>query len=199
MFFSCFYGTKASGLENIPLTGGVIIACNHRSNIDPPAVCYFVERVRVSRFMTKKELFDVPFLGTALRQADCISVDRKRPGGDLAALRKTIELLKAGHMVVIFPEGTRSRDGQPLEPKLGLGLIAAKSGAPVVPVRLEGTAGFPFTRRITLAVGKPIRFEKTATAGEAAKTAYAEISRKVMEAISSLTEENAPSAAAEKP
>ena len=199
VFLRLFYRTEVEGLENIPPTGGVLFACNHCSIIDPPATDFFIARVRVARYMTKKELFSVPILGQALRQADCISVDRNRPGGDLAALRRTIDRLKAGHLVVIFPEGTRAKDDKPLEPKMGIGFLAVKSGVPVVPARLSGTLKFPFTRVIKLKVGKPIRFENSAGTGDAAKAAYAEISRKVMEDISSLTEENAPPAAASRP
>ena len=104
VFFKTFYDFKVEGLENIPPTGALIIAGNHLSNADPPAIGGFAGTVRDSRFMAKKELFDIPVLGWFFRRCGYISVDRKRVIGDFGALEGAIEALQRGESVVMFPE-----------------------------------------------------------------------------------------------
>ena len=126
LFFKTFYDFRVEGLENIPKTGPLIIASNHLSNADPPAVGGFAGLVRDSRFMAKKELFEIPVLGWFFRHCGYISVDRKRAIGDFGALEGAIKALQDGESIVMFPEGTRSKTGQPQKPKSGIGLLVAK-------------------------------------------------------------------------
>jgi len=128
---------KVYGLQNIPQTGGLIVASNHASYLDPPAVGACVSQKRMSHFMARSTLFINPLMGAFLRRVGVIPLDRER--GDLKAMRTAIQLLKNGAAVVLFPEGTRSLDGKLQPPKPGVGFLVAKGQSPVVPVYVHGS------------------------------------------------------------
>jgi len=133
--FRFLFRWQVSGLENVP-DGGAIIAPNHQSFWDIPLVGLALFNRR-THFMAKNELFQNPLFGWFIRNLLAFPVKRGAP--DRAAIRHAIEILKQGDLVVIFPEGTRSKTGKlaPAEP--GLSLIAAKAEVPVVPVAITGT------------------------------------------------------------
>lgn len=185
VFFKTFYNFRVEGLENIPKTGALIIAGNHLSNADPPAIGGFAGLVRDSRFMAKKELFEVPVLGWFFRRCGYISVDRKRVIGDFGALEGAIEALNRGESIVMFPEGTRSKTGQPQKPKSGIGLLVYKTGAPVLPVKIEGTFGWPWVRKIRVKFGQPFTLQKDAALEP--KAQYKQFANEIMERINSIT------------
>lgn len=149
------------GEEFIPRTGPTILAANHVSFIDPIIIMASVRRP--VRFMAKKELFRFPLFGWLLRQFGTFPVNRTRI--NLQAFKQATSLLEAGEVIAMFPEGTRG-DGIELRPaKPGIGLIAARTGAPVVPVLHRGTgkvlprgAWFPRPHRIVIKFGAPLRF-----------------------------------------
>lgn len=178
---------RVIGLEKIPKAGPVIIASNHLSNIDPPALLSSIGLVRLPYIMTKVELFRWPF-GWFFSRWGGIPVDRKRAGGDLGALRGALAALKDGGCLAIFPEGTRSK-GPDLKgkPKLGVAMMAHKSGAPVLPVRLFNTDKFLKLGKITIKYGSPRYFEPPADGD--LKAAYARFSETLMADIFSITEE----------
>jgi len=147
---------KVAGLEHIPRQGAAIVACNHVSNVDPPLVGFCAFPVRSLRYLAKAELFRVPLLGWFLREAGAIVVHRRR--ADVAAVRAALEVLSRGRCLLIFPEGTRSKDGRPGRPKTGVGFLAGKSGAPVVPARVVNTDRFLSLRRLEVRFGEPLRF-----------------------------------------
>lgn len=188
-------GLSAAGEENIPATGGVILAPNHRSLADPPVVgCGMKRQVH---YMAKEELFRVPILGALIRAVGSFPV--RRGTADRAALRQAIRLLEDGRVVCIFPEGTRSTDGRLKDPELGIGLVALKSRAPVVPVavidsdRVLGSGmKFPRRHRIRLIYGRPIGFPDLYE-GNHGRGALEEVGRRTMSAIADLL------AVAEKP
>ncbi|HMD32226.1 MAG TPA: lysophospholipid acyltransferase family protein [Candidatus Acidoferrales bacterium] len=126
----------AEGVENIP-KGVCLFVSNHVSNVDPPLV---VGRIpgRVA-LLAKRELFRIPFLGTAMRLGRFIPVQRDVPSAARASVRLARKYMKEGVSYVIFAEGTRSRDGRLGEFKRGSFLLALESGAPVVPVTVIGT------------------------------------------------------------
>lgn len=128
-------GVVVRGAEHIPDSGPVILAPNHRAHVDPPLVSLISPRPLC--FMAKDELFRVPVFGKFIRAMGAFPV--KRGTADRAALKRAIELLKAGRVVVIFPEGTRSEDGSLQTAEKGFALIAKQTGAPIVPVAIEGT------------------------------------------------------------
>jgi len=129
------FGFRVNGAERVPKTGGLIIACNHISEMDPPVLGFAIPRTIA--FMAKMELFRCRFGDYFLSKLNAFPVNRA--GIDTRALRTAIDYLKGGEAVVIFPEGTRSRDGHMLPAKAGISLIASASGAPVLPAFIWGT------------------------------------------------------------
>jgi 1-acyl-sn-glycerol-3-phosphate acyltransferase len=125
------------GREHVPMEGGVIIASNHLNNADPPAISLALPRLPT--FMAKKEMFGWPILGPAFRAFGAFPV--RRTEADLAALRMATELIHDGHVLIMFPEGTRSRTGGLTKGHPGTALIGLRTGAPIVPVAVTGTIG----------------------------------------------------------
>ena len=120
---------------------GVILAPNHSSYLDPPLLGISLNR-RVT-FLAKQYLFEHFFVGFILRGIGAYPI-KSDSGNDFRSIRDLVRILKSGHCVTVFPEGTRSEDGQMKEPESGIGFLAMKSGAWVVPVYAEGTfAAFP--------------------------------------------------------
>ena len=124
-----------SGRENLP-EPPFILASNHSSIIDPALVGIACYKYRVD-FMAKSELFTVPILGAWVKAVGCIEV--KRSGNNVGSLKEAIKRLRAGRIVGIFPEGTRSIDGNLQMAKKGTGFIIAKASVPVVPVYVKGS------------------------------------------------------------
>ena len=184
IYFKTCYNFKVEGLENIPKTGALIIAGNHLSNADPPAIGSFAGLVRDSRFVAKKELFAVPGLGWFFRRSGYIPVDRARTIGDFGALKEVVHALEKGESVVMFPEGTRSRSGRPQKPKSGIGFLVYKTGAPVLPVKVEGTFGWPWVRKIRVKFGTVMRLEKDPALEP--KAQYKQFANQIMDAINSI-------------
>lgn len=184
VYFKTCYDFKVEGLENIPKTGALIIAGNHLSNADPPAVGGFAGLVRDSRFVAKKELFSVPVLGWFFRRSGYIPVDRTRTIGDFGALKEVVHALERGESVVMFPEGTRSKTGKPQKPKSGIGFLVYKTGAAVLPVKIEGTFGWPWVRKIRVKFGTVMHLKKDDTLEP--KAQYKEFAKQIMDSINSI-------------
>ena len=154
-----FFRPTVSGSHNIPLTGPVLVAPIHRSNLDF-AFTLFISPRKVF-FMAKDSLFKVPVLGTALIQLGAFPV--KRGTADREAMRSAEEVLNGGHALILFPEGTR-KYGPRVEPLHdGAMFIAARTGATVVPVGISGSdralpdgAKFPRPVKVSVVVGEPI-------------------------------------------
>lgn len=145
------------GKENIPAEkGGYIVASNHISNNDPPVVG-ITFRGKYN-FMAKEELFTGnPIFAWLIRRLGAFPV--KRGAGDNSAIEKALESVKNGRIFVIFPEGTRSKDGELGRPKSGITLIASQAKAPVVPVFIK-YGRKKFRRNIQVSVGKAIPAEE---------------------------------------
>jgi len=152
--FTAIWGMKVTGLEHVPLTGPVIIACNHVSNMDPPLMAVAVAPRRRPFGVGKKELFEKPFLGWWLRKTGNFPLDRQ--GDATSAMRAALDVLEKGGCLVIFPEGTRVRPGEKRTPKAGISFLAFRSGAAVVPLRVLGTAEFPNRFPLEARIGEPI-------------------------------------------
>lgn len=131
-------GSKVTitGQENIP-DGPVLIVANHQSNFDIMTILFGIDKHL--GFIAKKELRKVPFLSYWMKAIGCVFIDRGNPREGLKAISEGIEKLKAGHTLVVFPEGTRSKDGKLDEFKAGSFRLATKSGAPILPVAINGT------------------------------------------------------------
>ena len=148
------------GIDCIPSQGPAIIAANHVSYLDPPLLGAVTPRP--IRFVAKRELFALPLLGRFLRSIGTFPVERSRP--DLRAVRHSLRVLERGELLGIFPEGTRNKRGG-LKPFLeGVGWLAIKSRAPVIPVVIHGylplIPGSVWTRpgRMRIVCGKPLTF-----------------------------------------
>lgn len=172
LFLSSSYNVKIIGKENIPDEGGVILCCNHISNFDPPLLGAYI--TRKVHYMAKQELFEKPVLKGLLPRLGAFPV--RRGMSDKQALRTALTLLKNGEMIGLFPEGTRSKNGQLGKGMAGAGFFALRSNAAVVPCAIIG----PYKRNSLLLVyGKPIDFsdmkENKATAEEATELIMKEI------------------------
>ncbi len=146
--------------ENVPSEGGCIIAPNHVSYLDPPAVAVGIKH-RAVHFMARDTLFMKPWANWFLTNVGVLPMDRTK--GDVGALRKGISLLKSGRVLCLFPEGTRSPTGEIQKAKGGIGFLISKAGVPVVPTYVDGSfQAFPKGAsrikpcRIRIFYGKPI-------------------------------------------
>lgn len=139
----------------VPLEGPLIVACNHVSYFDPPALG--VAMPRPVRYMAKSELFSIPVLGLLIAGLGAYPVDRKR--GDTGAIKRALELLRKGAAVGVFPEGTRNLDGT-IKGQMGVALLASLSGAAVLPAYVGGSAGARRLQRISVVFGDPLHFER---------------------------------------
>ncbi len=157
-----FFNYRVIGAENMIEEGPCIIAANHCSYLDPPLVG--VACKRAIHYLARKSLLEIPVLGPILPQLNVIPVDQKN--ADRSALMGAIRVVRNGGAVLIFPEGTRSLDGrlQPAQP--GIGMIVAKTGAPVIPVKISGSFdAFPRgssrlrPHPVTVSVGSVLRFD----------------------------------------
>jgi len=190
LIFYGLLGLRVIGKENIPSEGGLIVAANHISYLDPPLVGVAMWPYRTLHYIAKKDLFKIPLLGFILRLVNSFPVKRGKP--DRVAMRKALELLKAGEAVCIFPEGTRSRDGRPQEPELGVSLLVLRSGAAVLPVAVINTdkalprgAIMLHPAKIRVYIGKPFHPNGQGDPKEVRR----EIAKEIMERIRELWEE----------
>jgi len=128
---------EPEGLDRLDPARNYIFMANHVSNIDPPILVPLIPR-RTS-VLVKRELFSIPILGYAMRLGDLVAVDRANREAAVDSVRRAVEVLTRGLNMVIFPEGTRSRDGRMLPFKKGPFYLAVDSGVPVVPVSMVNT------------------------------------------------------------
>ncbi len=159
------YGLRVEGRERWPESGGGLICSNHQSMFDPPLVGLTCPR-RMN-YLARDTLFRVPGLKQLITFLDAIPIDRE--GGGLAGLKETLKRLKAGELVLIFPEGTRTHDGDVAPLKPGFIAVARRSRVPLIPVGLDGayqawprSAPFPRLGRIAVVIGEPISAEQVA-------------------------------------
>lgn len=152
MFF-CFR-IKQTGKNNIPKTGGVILAINHKSVFDP--IVIGVTSPRRLNFMAKAELFKNKIFGGLIKRLGAFPVHRG--SGDVAALKTAFKILDEGGTMLIFPEGGRVKKGERRKAKTGVAMIAHKKCVPVVPVFIDGD--YKWMRKITVTYGEPISFEE---------------------------------------
>jgi 1-acyl-sn-glycerol-3-phosphate acyltransferase len=185
-YLKCFHRFEVKGLGNVPPKGGFILACNHLSYLDPPAVGCRIPRNL--HYFARDSLFFGP-LGLLITKLNSIPVNRDQL--DLGTLRKVLSVLKGGEPVLVFPEGTRSPDGTLQKSQKGLGLLVHKSGVPVLPARLHGSfeilgKGKLFPRigkKLYLNIGSPILSEELSFDSN---DRYQKISDLVMHAIAGL-------------
>ncbi len=144
---------KINGHDNLPSSGGYILAANHNSLADPPLVAAAVKTKL--NFMAKEELFRIPFFGSFIRNANAFPV--KRDVTDKKAIKRSLKILRSGERLLIFPEGGRFDSGKALT---GISYLAHKTGVPVIPVGLVNNYDFHLLKRIYVNIGLPVNFEK---------------------------------------
>lgn len=186
--FRFFFCLEVRGVENVPKEGGVIVAANHSSYLDPPVIGVALRRQ--ATYMAREGLFKIPLLRTFVA-AFSFPVKRGRPRP--STIKEAVHRLKRGELIVMFPEGGRSENGKILDPKRGVGLIATISGVPVVPALIRGTErAFPVNARfirpakIRVVFGKPIMIESR---GETEKDFQERVAQDIMRAITKLDSE----------
>src|SRR5580693_7498453 len=161
--YAVYFRWRVFNPERVPQTGGVILAANHASFLDPPLVGSGLKRD--INYLARESLFRFPVVGRILHSWNSVPVDRD--GGGAKGLKIILGRLLDGAGIILFPEGTRTPDGKLQPARAGIGLVVAKSQAPVVPVRVFGTfeafgrnVKFPRPKRIAVKYGVPMRFAK---------------------------------------
>lgn len=182
-------GPRVEGRENVPKTGGAILVSNHLNNADPCIIPGALDRRIIT--MAKKEMFKWPGISLVFRFIGAFPVDRQ--GADIAAIREAQSVIHDGILLLMFPEGTRSRDCQLHKGFPGTALVAYRTGAPIIPIAITGSENIPwpwvFLRpfmgpRITIRFGTPFfppKVERITT--QAAKDATDDIMRHVAELL----------------
>ena len=192
--FAVYFRWRIIGADNVPKKGGVILAANHASYIDPPLVgCALPRDIN---YLARESLFRFPIVGAVLRSWNSVPVDRD--GGGAAGLREILNRLLAGGGIILFPEGTRTLDGNLQPARSGIGLTVIKSVAPVVPVRVFGTYAaygrrhtFPRPYQIIVKYGPPMDFEALRQEAKVCskprlKEIYQQVADEIMSAIGKL-------------
>ncbi|HXG48756.1 MAG TPA: lysophospholipid acyltransferase family protein, partial [Methylomirabilota bacterium] len=151
LIFATWFRWRVFHPENVPLEGPVVLASNHASFLDPPLIGAGLRRPL--NYLARESLFRFPGVGALLRSWNAVPVDRD--GGSGAGLKAILDRLLRGGAILLFAEGTRTRDGRLQPARSGIGLVVIKSTAPVVPVRVFGTFeaygrhhSFPRPRRV---------------------------------------------------
>jgi 1-acyl-sn-glycerol-3-phosphate acyltransferase len=198
--YKFYFGWRVYNPERVPLKGPVILASNHASFLDPPLVGAGLRRD--INYLARESLFRFPVVGWVLRNWNSVPVDRE--GGGAAGLRAILERLLAGGAIILFPEGTRTRDGQLQPARSGIGLTVIKSKAPVVPVRVFGTyeaygrqMRWPRPRRVAVKYGRPMLFEEFRAEAKVCtkprlKAIYQQVADELMTAIAKLEPQEDP-------
>jgi 1-acyl-sn-glycerol-3-phosphate acyltransferase len=182
--FGGLYRCRVSGASNLPTAGPAILVVNHKSNADPLFIGMSFERPL--RYMAKKELFSVSPFARLISSLGAFPIDRG--AGDRAALTTSLAVLQAGEVLLMFPEGTRFQDDR-IHPFLpGVGMLALRSGAPVVPMAMDGTQhlardGRPGLPKVRGLVGPPLELDDIEGRGS---KAYHEAAARMQAAVERL-------------
>jgi len=154
-----FWKFRAFGLENVPRSGGVLLASNHQSFLDPVLVAMVLSREM--HFMARRTLFRNPVLRVIIAGYNAFAIERDT--ADVKGVKEAIARLEAGNILLVFPEGTRTGDGSIGRMKPGIGMLAERAAVPIVPVLIEGAYEVwpkgrlaPGLGRISMVFGKPL-------------------------------------------
>jgi 1-acyl-sn-glycerol-3-phosphate acyltransferase len=187
-YYRLFHRFRIEGMENVPSRGAFLLASNHLSFLDPPALgCQLPRNLH---YFARDTLFKGP-LGFLIRSLNSIPVNRDQL--DLGTLRKVLKVLGEGHPLLVFPEGTRSEDGLLGEGKKGVGMLLAKSKVPVLPVRIFGSYEIMGKGKIVPRIGRKLRLrygsllelDQLDPGGKGGER-YEKISQSIMNAISEI-------------
>lgn len=176
--FGTVWRMRVYGMRNVPKTGPLIVACNHLSYLDPPVLGTACPR-RIE-YMAKRQLFEIPVLGPLISAVGAYPVDRE--GSAAAAVKRSVEVLRRGGAIGIFPEGTRNLAGT-AEVRGGVALLAGLAHCPVVPARVVGTSGARRLQGFRVYFGPPMSLPE---GRKASREEMANFTDEVMRAIRTL-------------
>lgn len=176
--FGTVWRMRVYGTRNVPKTGPLIVACNHLSYLDPPVLGTACPR-RIE-YMAKRQLFEIPVLGPLISAVGAYPVDRE--GSAAAAVKRSVEVLRRGGAIGIFPEGTRNLAGT-AEVRGGVALLAGLAHCPVVPARVVGTSGARRLQAFRVYFGPPMSLPE---GRKASREEMANFTDEVMRAIRTL-------------
>ena len=156
IFSKTFFKFEVIGTENIPSEGNLIIAANHKSNLDPISVASAVNKKRKMTAIAKEELFKNKILAKILNKVEIIPINRQNPG--LGTIKRILKYIKNDYALVMFPEGTRSKTDDFNNAKAGLSLFATKAKAEIVPCTIYSS--YKLFKPAKIYFGKPISLEE---------------------------------------
>jgi 1-acyl-sn-glycerol-3-phosphate acyltransferase len=183
------YRLRVRGRENLPAAGGYVLACNHVSSFDPWPLAMPLWPKHYLRFMAKSELYWFP-LTLVLRNVGAFPVNRGQH--DTAAIERAVGLAREGHVVAMFPEGTRRTKGlvkrHEARPRSGAARIALEAGVPLVPAAVKGTDKLTRLGALRVAYGEPVAIDdlRDGELGEAAREATSRLMERILELEASL-------------
>lgn len=152
IIFRSYYHIVFQGVEQVPKKGGFLVCCNHRTTLDP---IFLAQKVKCNlRFMAKAELFENPFFSFIIRHLGAFPVQRGK--GDMTAIQTAKAALTQGDSLIMFPEGTRSKDGKLLKIKSGAVMIAGQTGADILPMVICFEGKLHFRSKIVVRYGAVI-------------------------------------------
>jgi len=188
-FYRGLFKLKVTGMEHLVREGPVLVVANHESFIDPPLIGTLYQDDMY--YLARKSLMSTPALKWIYKAWNSIPVDQDRP--DMSGIKAIVKLLKDGNRVLVFPEGERTESGELGVAQPGTGLVVAKSGTLVQPIRIRGArealprgSGRVRFARVSLNIGPPIRFTPEELAAAHGKEGYQKIADRLMEAIAAL-------------
>jgi 1-acyl-sn-glycerol-3-phosphate acyltransferase len=171
---------RCEGRQHVPATGGALVLSNHQSHLDPPLIGLASNR-RLN-YLARETLFRFAPFAWFIRSVGSIPIDRE--GSGLSGLKETLKRLRQGGAVVIFPEGTRSRDGEVAPLKPGFSALARRANVPLVPVGIEGAFAawprrrkFPLPAPVAIVFGPPL--EPSVVASYSDRELVAEVERRI--------------------
>ena len=180
------YKVKYYGRENIPTEGGFILASNHIHMIDPLIISCGIKK-RQMHFMAKKELWNNPFVAWAFTKANGFPI--ARGSADVVALKYAERIPKEGYILGIFPEGTRSKDGNIGKAKRGISAIAFEAKCGILPVSVYNSDNLKKHTRYTVRYGEFIPYEELGFSENPTREEEQEVADRIMEVIKKLQEE----------
>lgn len=159
LFANMFWKFRVFGLENLPREGGMLLASNHQSFLDPVLVAMVLPREM--HFMARRTLFRNPVFRAIIVSYNAFAIERDT--ADVKGVKTAIARLEAGNILLVFPEGTRTENGEIGRMKPGIGMLAERAAVPIVPVLIQGAyealgkgRRIPRPGRISLVFGKPL-------------------------------------------
>lgn len=180
LLYRILYPYEVIGVEKFPKSGGVVVSPNHISNLDPPLLG--ISLPRQVHFMAKEELFRVPGLNKIFYILGTFPV--KRGGGDSQALKASMQILKDGKVLGIFPEGTRSKTGEIRKVHVGAAMFSLRTQSPLVPVAIIGP--YRLFRKIRIVYGDPIMPDEYLVDGKPTPDTTDQLSARWKEEVESL-------------